>query len=318
MNRLIAFALGVVLALAAAPAAVANGFVAIAYAPDSKVLAAGWTDGRNRHELRFFRAGNGALLSTIRTGRPVIDLAYSADGKLLAALQVLRGGRSRVEVFDLDTGQSLRSMTTNAVSVFGHDQLALLGSVDTVAVARAEKPSLLWNYDSRKSTTLSGWTYGVAVNRLERMLAYGDGALVRLRRVADGKLVRTFETRSEQPVVSLAYGDRGTKIAAGRGPNLEIWSPQGKRLRVLPAPDFVRGAAFQANGMRVAMASWNNPILVFNARSGRRLHRLMADATDWYEDVAITPRGARIAGLTVAGEIRVWNGINGDLLHTLR
>lgn len=198
-NRLIAVAFGAILAIAASNKAIADEYTALAFSPDSTQLATGWTNGRGLHEVRFHHARTGDLLASFRTRAKVGLIVYSSDGGLIATLQPLRGGRHRVEVFDLETEASLGSLVTDSVSMSGRNQIVLLGSVDTVVVARTHKPNLLWNFRTNDRTSLEGWTYALARSTDDRFLIYGDGTRVRMRRVTDGQPMRSFETNSPSP-----------------------------------------------------------------------------------------------------------------------
>ncbi len=317
-NRLISLALGAILTICVSATGEADEYTALAFSPDSAALVTGWSNGRKRHEVRFHRAADGQPLFGFRTRGKVEQLAFSADGGSLATLQTMRGTKKRIEIWDVESSTALNSTIVDSVSPFGHDQLALFGSVETAAVARTGKPSILWNYGAGKKKLQRTWTNSFARTTNDRIMAYGDGTSVQVRRIVDGKPISTLPSSSSSSPTGLAFGDGNKRIAVARGVNVEIWSArQGDRQRVLRAPDYVKGLAFQPWGVRVAIASWDNPILIYNARTGARLLRLRADDLDWYEDVAIANKGARVAGLTLLGRIRVWNSLSGKPLYSL-
>lgn len=317
-KQLIAAALGAILAMAVSKKAVSDEYTALAFSPDSTQLATGWTNGRGFHEVRFHHARTGDLLASFRTRAKVDRIVYSSDGTLLATLQPLRGGRHRVEVFDLETEASLGSLVIDSVSMSGRDQIVLLGSVDTVAVARTHKPNLLWNFRTNGRAPLEGWSYALARSTNDQFLIYGDGTNVRMRRVTDGQPMRSFETNSPFPPTGLSFGERNSRIAILRSQNVEIWSVRdAKRLRILPSPSYIRAIAYQPSGVRVATAVSGHPVQIFNARTGKRLLQLEFDRWDWFEDVDVSAKASRVAALTTLGKIRVWNILSGKLLYSL-
>src|SRR5205823_607933 len=93
---------------------------AVAFAPDGRLLVAGLSDGAVwRHDLS---AGRDLPELRLDGNRPVGCLAFSPNGKVLAAGATVRGGiaghePSLVQLWDTATGVELRRFPANEKSV---------------------------------------------------------------------------------------------------------------------------------------------------------------------------------------------------------
>jgi WD40 repeat protein len=116
-------------------------FLAVAWSPSGKALAAGGDDG----VIRLWHAVQGGQPHVLETGRWILTLAFNRDGSVLASV----GLDARVRLLDSATGKQLRILQghgsqVNCVAWNGDDTLLASGSVDgTVVFWDARRHSLL-------------------------------------------------------------------------------------------------------------------------------------------------------------------------------
>lgn len=79
--------------------------------------------------------------------------------------------------------------------------------------------------------------------------------------------------------------------------------------------DQVTSVAFSAAGDRLASASWDETVRVWDAETGKLL-RTLKGHTDWVSSVAFSAAGDRLASASYDQTVRVWDAKTGQLLHT--
>jgi WD40 repeat protein len=78
----------------------------------------------------------------------------------------------------------------------------------------------------------------------------------------------------------------------------------------------VNGVAWFPDGKRLAAASDDGAVSIFDADTGR-LRRLLTGHTDWVDHVAVHPDGSLLASASLDGSVGVWNAASGARVATL-
>jgi WD40 repeat protein len=222
--------------------------LAVAFAPDGKLLASGDADG----VIHVWGAADGRRLHRLEghEGR-VTSLAFSADGKLLASAGTLAnpGGvgeapADRVRLWDPAAGKALRELAVRGAQVAFTPAGGVVARGVWVYTGRSEE-GLPFPPESAARVRFADPAAGKIRRQLEDfagdMAVSRDGQLVATVRVvapppvalggygpyvlpsdrvqvwesATGKPVRDFPTR-EAPATALAFSPDGSRLASGR------------------------------------------------------------------------------------------------------
>lgn len=201
---------------------------------------------------------------------PVTALAYSPDGKLLAA-----SGNREAWLFDTST----------------HTLSARLPGQTNAVTALAFSP------DGKHLVVASGTAGSVGEARLYDIV---NGQVAPQPR-------HTLAVHADI-VYAVAFSPNSQTLATtGYDRLIKVWDVDGgKLLRTLKDhSDTVYGLAFSPDGKLLASAAADRAVKIWDTASGVRLYSL-GDATDWLYAVAWSSDGRHLAAAGVDKSIRVW------------
>jgi WD40 repeat protein len=289
---------------------------AVVFSPNGRILASGsgdktiklW-DVASRQELRTL-AGNGDYLTTI---------AFSADGRTVAAGYAGETKQRIIKLWDVASGQELRTFAVNGDIVWTTAFSADGRTLSAVFLEKTIKPIKLWD---------------VASGREMGTFARHSGEVYRGALSADGR--------------TLALGRGGGSEPFVHWGKIELWDvPSGRELRTLPSPSgpvvtigsgkfqlvtpdplvTIDSIAFSPDGRTLAAGYGdkddNNPIKLWDVASGKLLRTLKGHKS-WVHNVAFSPDGRTLvsSGGIQDGDkwdptIKLWDVASGRELRTL-
>jgi WD40 repeat protein len=255
--------------------------LAWAFSPDGKRLAIPCWD--ETVQLRDAATGRPAGTLRGRAGRRAITVAYSPDGKWLAAFLQQPGDwggvGGEVTIWEAASGKRVGEIAQSPNGAFA---LAFSPDGKRLAAAIPAEPVKVWDTATGKVVQVlaghTAWVSAVAWSADGTRLISGgwDGAL-KLWDAATGRELRTF------------FGHTGT----------------------------IRQAVFSRDGTRLASASDDNSTKVWETQTGQQLLTLRGHHS-FVTGVAFSPDGRYLASAGLDGTVRLWDATAAHDVLTLR
>jgi WD40 repeat protein len=304
----------------------------IDYAPGGKVLASGGRDGT----IRLWDVASGQPVGLLRAAGPVRRIAYSPDGKRLAAR--LAGG-----MWTLDVAGGTRllegSGAFGAAGRFGFDSTGARVAAGTAREA-ATWDAATGRILTRHPVAADSVAFSPDGGRLAAAAHTGAVTLVDLETGAARELADAGNDAS----LDVAFSPDGRYLAATHGPASRIWNLETGDMRKLRAHSLaVVRVAFAASGKQLVTASvdgtvrlWpvglgepevtrleGRPATLTTGGNGTRLAivrdggiwlgdatgggALLAGSTGGERKIRLSPDGQTLAATTDDASVRVWD-----------
>ncbi len=272
---------------------------ALAFSPDGKQIASASRDGT----VKLWDPATGQEIRTLQEARPpnrqqifaVWALAFSPDGKRLATGHEF----GDVRLWDLADGQEILCIKGDKVCrslAFSPDGRRLAGHATfTVQV-----------WDTANGNPIRTLRPGTNSNSC---VAYSpDGRFLVIGGGAPGQygVAYLYDADKDRDIPDLAGPDPAQNLAIG------------KKIRIFAGhTNVIMSAAFNLDGTRLATASWDGTVKLWDVQTGKELRTLVGHGKA-ATSVAFSPDGSRLASAGAGRTVRLWDAGSGQELRIYR
>jgi WD40 repeat protein len=249
----------------------------------------------------------------------VLSVAFSPD-----SARVLSGGGNTLNLWDIATGQLIRTFeagSVNSVAFSPDGARGLSGGGATLKLWDIATGQLIRTFEGHLDVVTS-----VAFSPDGTRVVSGGGAAVKLWDAGTGRLLHTYEsdwlTRTFggglKAVTSVAFSSDGTRVLSGsREGTLTLWNATTGQLMltIKGHTGDVRSVAFSTDGVRVLSGGDDRTLKLWDSATGRLLRTFEGDSGTVYS-VAFSPDGAR--ALSGNGStLKLWDIATGQLIRRI-
>ena len=288
------------------------------FSPDASILAI--PQGTPAHKVDLVNPRSGKKLRSIDTGNHyVVDVAFSPDGKRL-----LTGGLdTRVNLWDVDTGELLKSFSVHSFAVAGvcwiNDGTSFISS-DQAGYVR------ITDIESDQDDAIlqqDQYSRAVCIRDSDGLIATGNGRKVVIRN-ADEKVLRSFNTDEKWSVRKLSFSPDGRLLAVSSAEKggLALWDPDSGELvhKLKKHIKAVVTLAFTPDGTKLVSGDYKSRVYVWDVATGKQLWSLKGL---WIKglyanpcSVACSPDGKLIAGSSWYQALYLWDAETGQRVRS--
>ena len=280
----------------------------LAYRPDGKMLALG-----GFRVVRLTDPETGRTAATLTGHREVVrGLAFSSDGRLLAAGGGLPARQGEVKIWDVKERRVVRTIEGHSDTIY-----AAVFSADARVLATSSYDKLikLWDVETGKELrTLKDHVdavYALAFTSNGKRLV--SGAADRSVKVWDTTTGECLYTLGDplDGISTIALHPSGTRVAAGGMDRTirtwELGEKEGKLLESLIAHQApIIKVAYSADGSTLVSSSADKTIKVFQAEDLTEI-KTLGNQPDWVMSLGFSPDGSNLAAGRFDGSLSIYD-----------
>jgi WD40 repeat protein len=281
-----------------------SGFV---FSQDGNTLAS-----ISNNSIRLWDVTSGNPRLTLPKSDFVTDLAFSPDGKSLAAV----GQDSRITLWNSQSGSITQVITGHQNGV---NAIAFSPDSKILAIGGRDSQIALWNKETGlKQVSLSGMS-GVDVTDIlfspdgKTLAAVEQDARITFWDSQTGATSHIL-TGHQNGVKAIAFSpDSNTLATGGQDAQIKLWDrATGTEQASLPIESgaAVTGLAFNPDGKTLASMVESEPVFLWDLAS--QLPQLLTGHTDWVDKLAFSSNQETLASVGTAGQVVVWNLTTGS------
>jgi WD40 repeat protein len=279
----------------------------LAWRPDGKMLALGLYK-----EVRLVDpAGNKTLATLTGHAEQVRAVAFSRDGKLLAAAGGLPARSGEIKIWDVEARREIRTITGHTDCIYA---AAFSPDGKSVATSSYDKLIKLWDAGTGKEIRTFkdhiDAVYAVAFTPDGKRLVSGAAdRSVKVWDVASGERLYTMSEPLDG-LNTIALDPTGTRVAAGGlDKTIRIWQLGEKGATLLNSliahEDAILKLAWSPDGKTLVSSSADKTIKIFNAADLTEI-KTLDHQPDWVLDLAFAPDGRTFAAGRYNGSLEIY------------
>ncbi|MEQ8786084.1 MAG: M56 family metallopeptidase [Pirellulaceae bacterium] len=291
----------------------------VALSPDGLVAASGGGEARTPGELVVWNLESGDEVFTLRYQRGVRSVAFSPDGKLLAAGTF----NNTVELIQPATGETVASLTDSSSAI---NSVAFSPDGSRLAAGSLDKAIRLYNTDTHELVrTLNGhtdWVFFVAFSPDGKSLAScGRDKTLRIWNLETGQLRRSIETGREGECTAFSPDGKMVAVALWDGAVKLYNAESGDVIATLLYPERVDAGlaatlAFTPDGKTLLAAGANQTVKSWDLSTFEPVSEFKAhDQMVWA--LAVSADGSRLLTGGDDRVVKLWNAAEETPLATL-
>jgi WD40 repeat protein len=280
----------------------------VAYSPDGKLIAIG-----GFKEVRLIDAATRKLVGTLSGhAETVRAVAFSSDGKRLAAAGGGPGRKGEVRTWDVENRTPLKTIPGHSDAIYA---TAFSPDGKLIATSSYDKLVKLWDAETGAEVrTLKDHidaVYTLAFTPDGKRLASGAAdRTIKIWNIATGQRLYTLGEPADG-INTLAIDPTGKLIAAaGLDKSIRVWALEPKSGRLLNTQiaheDAILKLAWSPDGSTLVSSSSDRTIKVFRATDLTEL-RTIAQQPDWVYGLAFSPDGKSFVAVRYDGSLTVYD-----------
>jgi 6-phosphogluconolactonase (cycloisomerase 2 family) len=280
----------------------------LAFAPDSRVLALG-----GYKEVRLMDAASGKALAKLSGhADEVRALAFSPDGKWLAAAGGLPARSGEIRIWDVESHQLLRTLEGHKDCIYS---VAVSPDGKLIASASYDKLIKLWDAQTGKELrTLKDHidaVFAVTFSPDGKRLASGaQDRTVKIWDVATGQRLFTL-SEALDAVTTVAFSPDGSHLAAaGLDKLIRIYDLSEKSgslaQSMIAHEDAILRVVYSPDGKTLISTSADRTIRVWDTAMLAAV-KVFENQPDWVEAMTVSPDGKWLAAGRYDGSVSVYN-----------
>ena len=298
---------------------VAPPVTSLAFSPNQKWLLVG-----TYRQIQYWNLETGARERILKgASENVTALAFSPDGKTLAAAGGIPTEKGEVLLYDLETGRLLQTLNQHSDIVYALD---FTKDGKRLVTASGDKTLRLWNLSTGETIkTMKEHADSVYAVKCApdgtRIVSTGVDRSLKVWDALTGKPLFSFSGRAHNDTAyALAFSPDGKRmLTSGGDKTAKLWTlgvdaESSKEFRQLQEHDkAVFTAVFSPDGSMIATGSADKTVSLWSGVGGGHL-RTLTGAKDWVYAVAFAPDSRYVVAGTYDGELLLWRTEDGVLL----
>ncbi|MDX1378871.1 MAG: WD40 repeat domain-containing protein, partial [Anaerolineales bacterium] len=258
---------------------------------------------------------------------PIYSIVLNNDGNL--ALMGTSSGEAYVNLYQVETGKVLRSYFGHTIGIW---QAAFSPDGKTIATASIDGTAAIWDLEVpgvvyKVDLPASGSGSDIAMHPDgQSFFEVGFDGIIRMREIATGQIIRTFNDNAGRWSLSLAVSPDGQYLLSGDYVTAEPFDEQNVYLWDIKTGELMHTfdqnvgwiftVAFSPDSQNVVVGETiGNRILMYDISSGDLL-KTFEGHTNWVQNIVFSPDGQKLYSAGRDQTIREWDVETGKNLRT--